>query len=113
LALIVRPLPHEYIQKAIDDLILKNADVVLGPATDGGFYLIGLRKSIPSLFKNISWSTSAVYQQICEKTITAKLNLFKLPSWYDVDTPLDLLFCKKKCLPTKYCSPALQKLING
>lgn len=42
------------------DAELRRADVVLGPATDGGYYLIGLRRPQPALFKDIAWSTETV-----------------------------------------------------
>lgn len=95
-------LPVEYVQKAIDELVLKKADVVLGPASDGGFYLVGLRKSVPNLFENIAWGTSTVYQQISENiVITDSLKLFELPAWYDVDTPHDLVFLRAEMLRNK------------
>jgi uncharacterized protein len=42
---------------------LQTVDLVLGPAIDGGYYLIGLRRLIPELFTNIDWGTSQVLQQ--------------------------------------------------
>ncbi len=64
--------------------------LVIGSATDGGYYLIGLCSMIPDLFQNINWSTSIVYQQTI--TIAEKLNLSiaTLPVLSDVDRPEDL-----------------------
>jgi len=58
----------EILQQA--EVALKEADCVFGPASDGGYYLIGMKHFYPSLFKNISWSTDRVLKQsieICEK----------------------------------------------
>ncbi|MBD2204049.1 TIGR04282 family arsenosugar biosynthesis glycosyltransferase [Calothrix sp. FACHB-1219] len=65
-------------------------DLVIGPAIDGGYYLIGLRQLIPNLFANIDWGTSQVLQQTVN--IAEKLNLSKiyLPALSDVDYPEDL-----------------------
>jgi hypothetical protein len=63
--------PHitsEILQQA--EGALKEADCVFGPASDGGYYLIGMKHFYPSLLKNISWSTDRVFKQsieICEK----------------------------------------------
>lgn len=69
---------------------LKVCDLVLGPALDGGYYLIGLRRVVPELFSQISWGTAQVFQQTIE--IAQKLNLLSgyLPSLADVDRPEDL-----------------------
>ncbi|MCL1470980.1 TIGR04282 family arsenosugar biosynthesis glycosyltransferase [Argonema antarcticum] len=71
-------------------------DLVLGPATDGGYYLIALNRLIPELFTGITWSTSEVFQQTVE--IAAKLNLdvAYLSELADVDRPEDIYFCNLK-----------------
>jgi rSAM/selenodomain-associated transferase 1 len=65
-------------------------DLVLGPALDGGYYLIGLNRIIPELFTGISWSTTEVLSQTL--TIAEKLELAVafLPTLSDVDRPEDL-----------------------
>jgi rSAM/selenodomain-associated transferase 1 len=69
---------------------LHSFDLVVGPAIDGGYYLIGLRRLIAQLFTNISWGTSQVLQQTIN--IVQKLNLshIYLPPLGDVDRPEDL-----------------------
>jgi hypothetical protein len=69
---------------------LNHHDLVLGPAKDGGYYLIGLNKLIPELFRDINWSTEVVLQQT--KNIAHKLNLAVayLPTLSDIDRPEDL-----------------------
>ncbi|WP_199316329.1 TIGR04282 family arsenosugar biosynthesis glycosyltransferase [Tolypothrix sp. FACHB-123] len=69
---------------------IRSFDLVIGPAIDGGYYLIGLRQLIPNLFANIDWGTPQVLQQTVN--IAEKLNLSKiyLPALSDVDYPEDL-----------------------
>ena len=64
---------------------LAQSDVVLGPATDGGYYLIGLKRPCPGLFRNIAWSTPAVLAQTREKIRVAALTSSELPPLDDVD----------------------------
>lgn len=68
----------------------KGAEVVLGPAEDGGYYLIALRPDAvePGLFRNIPWSTDRVLPETLERCRGLAVEL--LPSESDVDTPEDL-----------------------
>jgi len=81
-------LPAEYIERAV--AMLTHSDVVLGPAEDGGYYLIGLRQKQPGLFTDIAWSSSRVAAQTLERAVALGLTAARLPSWYDVDTPAEL-----------------------
>jgi len=72
---------------------LKNHDLVIGKAEDGGYYLIGLKSLEKNLFTNINWSTAQVFQQTI--LIAQKLNLTiydNLPILRDIDHPEDLQF---------------------
>jgi rSAM/selenodomain-associated transferase 1 len=69
---------------------LQTHDVVLGPAVDGGYYAIGLRRLEPRLFSNIDWSTDRVLEQTLERAESCGLGVFFLPPWYDVDTGEDI-----------------------
>lgn len=69
---------------------LHNHDLVLGTATDGGYYLIGLRQPIPELFEGIEWSTSAVLQQTIEIANSLGLKTACLAPLSDIDRPEDL-----------------------
>lgn len=69
---------------------LQTHDLVLGSATDGGYYLIGLRQLVPELFQNIAWSTAAVLQQTLTIAQTLGLQFTLLPILSDVDRPEDL-----------------------
>ena len=82
-------LPAAFVTRAFD--ILRNrSDVVLGPANDGGYYLIGMRSMQPILFERIDWSTEAVARQTRERAGEAALILVELPHWHDLDTVADL-----------------------
>ena len=82
--------PHELVQKALDDLDLH--DAVIGPAFDGGYYLIGFRRDRfrPEVFDSIAWSGTAVYAATMERLEAARLDVVRLPEWNDVDTMWDL-----------------------
>ncbi|MBD2073249.1 TIGR04282 family arsenosugar biosynthesis glycosyltransferase [Phormidium sp. FACHB-592] len=69
---------------------LQQTDLVLGPAADGGYYLIGLRRLVPDLFKTITWSTDRVFQQTVDIANNLNLSLTTLPMLTDVDRPDDL-----------------------
>jgi rSAM/selenodomain-associated transferase 1 len=68
---------------------LESADVVLGPARDGGCYLIGTRRDPGALFEGIAWSTSAVCGSIREGARAAGFTVAMLPEWYDFDEAID------------------------
>ena len=65
-------------------------DLVLGPATDGGYYLVGLGKATPHLFRGITWGTSSVLGQTVKAARSETLSVFLLPTLSDVDRPEDL-----------------------
>ncbi|MEW6202006.1 MAG: TIGR04282 family arsenosugar biosynthesis glycosyltransferase [bacterium] len=81
-------LPMEYIHTAFESLTTH--DLVVGPSTDGGYYLIGLRAPAPTLFEDIQWGAPSVLECTIEKAEKAKLSYSLLPQWQDVDTPADL-----------------------
>ena len=105
-------LPATYIERAFD--LLRDHDVVLGPAEDGGYYLIGLRQNQPGLFHGISWSTGHVAAQTLERIGALGLTVAQLPAWYDVDTPADLdrLRAELAALPTG-AAPSTRRVLAG
>ncbi len=74
---------------------LHEHDLVLGPALDGGYYLIGLRRLIPELFTGIRWSTAEVLPQTLRIAQRLELAVAKLPLLSDVDRPEDLSVWKQ------------------
>jgi rSAM/selenodomain-associated transferase 1 len=77
--------PAEAFAQAVAELAKPGDRVVLGPSDDGGYYLIGLKKAHREPFERITWSTSAVCAETCERVREAGLELVLLPRWYDVD----------------------------
>ena len=69
---------------------LDRHDLVIGPARDGGYYLIGLRRFVPELFIGISWSTNEVLQQTQNIIQRLELVVAYLPLLSDIDRPEDL-----------------------
>lgn len=90
--------PVEHISDAFE-ILESGAEIVLGKAKDGGFYLIGLRAFIPKLFDEIAWSSPAVFEQITRNIKDLGVEKLKLvPEHYDVDTPDDFLIMKEEIL---------------
>lgn len=81
-------LPYEYVEWAFE--LLQDADCVLGPATDGGYYLVGLRECCRPIFGGITWSGPSVLDQTVRRIEETGVRLALLPPWYDVDTRDDL-----------------------
>ena len=76
-------LPPAFVEQAFEEL--RHADIVLGPATDGGYYLVGCRRFHPSLFSAIDWSGTSVLRQTVERLADPAWRLAILPPWYDID----------------------------
>lgn len=68
---------------------LATADVVLGPANDGGYWLIGLAQPQPRLFADMPWSTAGVFRQTLERARALGLRVAQLRQLADVDTAAD------------------------
>ena len=69
---------------------LAETDAVLGPAFDGGYYLIGLRQPQHALFEGIAWSTNQVLRQTLDAASRAGLSVRLLETLADIDRPEDL-----------------------
>ncbi len=82
-------LPIEHLIEAFDSLTNEN-DVIIGPAEDGGYYLIGMRKRHDRIFENIPWGADGVLSATRRQAGEAGLNPISLPVWYDVDSPEEL-----------------------
>ncbi len=71
--------------KALDD-----ADMVVAPASDGGYGLIGLRRDAPEIFRGFEWSTDKVLEETLARAAAAGLSVKVLPTLRDIDVPADL-----------------------
>jgi rSAM/selenodomain-associated transferase 1 len=76
-------LPPAYVAAAF--AALDDHDVALGPAEDGGYYLIALSRPHLGLFERITWSTAVVFDQTRQRAAELGLSLAALPPWRDVD----------------------------
>jgi uncharacterized protein len=83
-------LPLGYLVAAATALDAPGDRIVLGPATDGGYYLIGMKQPHHGLFEDIAWSTERVFQQTLARADRLGLQVVALPSWYDVDDAASL-----------------------
>lgn len=81
-------LPAAYVAQAFDRL--EEADVVLGPCRDGGYYLIGVRQPQPRLLREVPMSTPTVLRDTIFLADQLGLRVALLPEWYDVDTVAEL-----------------------
>jgi uncharacterized protein len=77
---------------------LQNQVVAIGPAIDGGYYLIGLQRLVPELFQGITWSTSTVFSETVAITDRLQLPTYLLPSLPDIDLPADLQYLDPRWL---------------
>jgi|SRR6266702_3883145 len=77
--------PREAYELAVAELARPGDRIVLGPAADGGYYLIGLKQPHTTVFERIHWSTETVAADTRERAREAQIELVELPLWYDVD----------------------------
>ena len=83
-------LPVSYINQALNS----DKDLMLGPSTDGGYYLIAMTGKVSEVFDGIAWGTEQVLDETLNRVKKAGVSLELLPVWYDVDFPEDLKFLK-------------------
>lgn len=81
-------LDNHRLTQAFDQLY--HHDLVLGPALDGGYYLIGMQRTIPELFRKIDWGTELVLQQTLAIAQHLNLSYSLLDPLADIDRPEDL-----------------------
>jgi rSAM/selenodomain-associated transferase 1 len=100
-------LPTSLLIEAAEMLAQPGERAVLGPSTDGGYYLLGLKTAHRRLFQDIDWSTERVAAQTLQRARELDLPVEVLPHWYDVDE-LDAL----KALHAELCEnhPFSQRL---
>jgi uncharacterized protein len=69
---------------------LRDADAVLGPCEDGGFYLLGLRRCPPGLLRELPWSVAETFARTLSRLRERGLRTAVIAPWFDVDRPADL-----------------------
>jgi rSAM/selenodomain-associated transferase 1 len=112
-------LPTELLVQAAQTLAMPGDRVVLGPADDGGYYLIGLKRPHRRLFDDIAWSTEQVFRQTLDRVNELALDVVMLSRWYDVDdldslrrlmTEIAASAAGKKGYPAPFTAALLQDL---
>lgn len=93
-------LPGEYVFDAFE-CFESDDDVVVGPAEDGGYYLVGMRKIHVRIFEDIPWGAAGVMEATMDRAREAELNLVLLPEWRDVDAPEDFERLKRELEESK------------
>lgn len=78
-----------HLERAVEGLDA-GSDVAIGPAEDGGYYLIGSRRPFPTLFESMTWSTDTVMEETLRRAERARLRVMQLPALGDIDTAADL-----------------------
>jgi rSAM/selenodomain-associated transferase 1 len=80
---------REIIEQAFSEL--DGSDVVIGPAKDGGYYLVGMKSPIPGLFRGLSWGSEKVYGETVSVIDTLGLTMSTVETLADLDTVEDLI----------------------
>jgi rSAM/selenodomain-associated transferase 1 len=75
---------------------LENVEGAIGPAEDGGYYLMALRQPCAALFEEIPWSTEEVFEKTVQRAQTAGIGFHRLPKLRDVDTEEDWRLIKAR-----------------
>ena len=83
-------LPPAHVIEALDIMARSPDGIVLGPAEDGGYYLIGMTRPRSVLFTDIPWGTAQVLSSTLRAARALEVPVALLPSWYDVDSDADL-----------------------
>ena len=102
-------LPTELLVEAVHRLHQPGDRVVLGPAADGGYYLIGMKHFHQRLFEAIDWSTERVYRQTVTRADEIGLPVAALAEWYDVDDEDSLTLLARELL----CGPDATGCYDG
>ena len=83
-------LPVASLEQACAGLAREDIDAVLGPALDGGYYLIGMKEPRRGLFRGIDWSSASVLETTLSRMKQLELRVKLLPPAYDIDVAEDL-----------------------
>lgn len=94
---------------------LETHDVVVGPASDGGYWLLGLARPAPQLLRDMPWSTAAVCALTLERAAALGLRVARLETLADLDTPADLAVLVGECARggAQACGPRTNAALRG
>lgn len=95
---------------------LSEADLVLGPTEDGGYYAVGMRRNarrkVEGLFEGVPWSTADVREETLRRARDRDLRVAELPGWYDVDDPRDLARLRRDLESDSATARALRRVAS-
>ena len=100
---------QDFVENVFNDL--DHHDVVIGPSTDGGYYLLATREDAPWLFENVAWSTDKVLETTLDKIETRDKKVFQLIEKIDVDTLDDLVAFRESLPPEHFLAAKINSLI--
>jgi uncharacterized protein len=103
-------LPVEFANDAF--AALESHDVVLGPAQDGGYYLVGAARIVPPIFDEVPWSTAQVWPQTIDRLRARNCRWHELPAWFDVDEIHDLRALAERLVATQHREGELARLYH-
>ncbi len=103
-------LPRRFLEQA--RAALQEADAVIGPCEDGGFFLLGLRKSPRALLSGIPWSQSDTFSQTLANLKAAGMDVRILDAWFDVDRPEDLERLRMKMAAGEVSAPRTNDMLK-
>ncbi len=94
-------LPGDFLRYALD--AIDRYDAVMGPAHDGGYYLVGFgqKSFLPEVFRGMTWGDEGVFTRTMTVLDQAGCRTHVLPEWYDIDTAADLQNLAIRCADTK------------
>ncbi len=104
-------LPVEYLIDAFDCLTGERS-VVVGPSLDGGYYLIGMCRPQPELFREMPWSSGEVLAKTRARIAAAGLELTELDEFVDVDTPEDLAILEEVLAEDRTLAPRTRRYLR-
>jgi len=99
-------LPTSLLLKAARLLLVPRDRIVIGPSLDGGYYLIGIRRTHAELFHAIDWSTEQVAEQTRQRAFGLGLEVLDLDAWYDIDDAHSLQQLVHELAPDETGNPA-------
>jgi rSAM/selenodomain-associated transferase 1 len=104
-------IPTAFLVRAATLLLAPGDRAVLGPADDGGYYLLGLKAPHAAMFRDIAWSTATVADTTRARAREIGLDLIELEPWYDVDDEASLRVLLRE--RAGYAAPATHAAITG
>jgi uncharacterized protein len=101
-------LPRAFLSETAGVLAEPGDRIVLGPASDGGYYLLGLKAKHHRLFEDIAWSTDQVARQTLHRAVDLDIPVHLLPQWYDVDDVAGLRVLHRELFNGQSFSPDIR-----